>query len=252
MHGKNILGEINSYSDNAHDFSPPDSLDENDTFHLGTFDAACGNFAAPSGRGSPFHSLALNMLTETQKIEMPSHFLQRYNAGMIDEALTYLRENWLIYPHLPTWALDDEQISEIAISQHSYLSWRMSERLQRDIRFFEKVFNQFSPYTKIALETGRDTFFMLAYGNAVHGYSKAATKSDVSALFPAQDTDYEYSLAKQLIAETAKWREWHLSDKDDCSHLLSEAVPGLASFSYEYAYYWGYRNLANDQRAQFC
>ena len=32
-------------------------MDENDTFHLGTFDAVRGNFAAASGRGSPFHSL---------------------------------------------------------------------------------------------------------------------------------------------------------------------------------------------------
>lgn len=196
-------------------------------------------------------ALALNMLTEIQKVEMPSHFLQLYEAGKIDEALTYLRENWLIYPHLPAWALDDEQISEVAVSRHSYLSWRMSERLQRDIRFFEKVFNLFSPYAKITLQTGRDTFFMLAYANAVPGYSKAATKSDVSALFPAQDIDYEYSLAQQLIAETAKWRAWRLSDKEECSRLLSEAVPGLASFSYEYAYHWGFRNFANDQRAQF-
>ena len=34
-------------------------LDENDTFHLGTFDAVHVNFAAASGRGSPFHSLAV-------------------------------------------------------------------------------------------------------------------------------------------------------------------------------------------------
>jgi len=59
MHGKNILGEIDTHGDNAHDFSPPDGLDENDTFHLGTFEAVCGNFTAPSGRGSPFHSLAI-------------------------------------------------------------------------------------------------------------------------------------------------------------------------------------------------
>ena len=32
-------------------------LDENDTFHLGTFDAVRGNFAATSGRRNPFHSL---------------------------------------------------------------------------------------------------------------------------------------------------------------------------------------------------
>ena len=32
-------------------------LDENDYLHLGTFDAVCDNFAAASGRGSPFHSL---------------------------------------------------------------------------------------------------------------------------------------------------------------------------------------------------
>jgi hypothetical protein len=32
-------------------------FDENDTFHHGTFDAVRGNFTAPSGRGSPFHSL---------------------------------------------------------------------------------------------------------------------------------------------------------------------------------------------------
>ena len=34
-------------------------LDENDTFHHGTFDAVRDNFAAASGRGSPFHSLGL-------------------------------------------------------------------------------------------------------------------------------------------------------------------------------------------------
>ena len=40
-------------------------LDENDYFHLGTFDAVRGNFAAASGRGSPFHSLeGTNMLKQ--------------------------------------------------------------------------------------------------------------------------------------------------------------------------------------------
>ena len=42
-------------------------LDENDTFHLGTFDAVRGNFAAATGRGSPFHSLAtMNTLARLQ------------------------------------------------------------------------------------------------------------------------------------------------------------------------------------------
>ena len=63
MHNKNILGEIDTHGDNAHDFSPPDGLDENDTFHLGTFEAACGNFTSPSGRGSPFHSLGIKTMT---------------------------------------------------------------------------------------------------------------------------------------------------------------------------------------------
>ena len=36
---------------------PFGGLDENDTFHLGTFDAVRGNFAAPSGRRSPFYLL---------------------------------------------------------------------------------------------------------------------------------------------------------------------------------------------------
>ena len=183
---------------------------------------------------------------------MPTHFLKLYDAGKIDEALSYLRENWLIYPHLPSWAFDNEQVSEVAIGQHSYMSWHMSQRLQRDIRFFEKVFNQFSPYSKIALETGRDTFFMLAYANAVHGYTKAATKEDVAALFPHQDTDIEFSVTQQLIAEITKWREWRLGNKEECSQKLSVAVPGLASFCYEYAYYWGFRNYANDERGRYC
>lgn len=34
-----------------------DGLDENDTIHLGTFVAVRGNLTAPSGRGSPLHSL---------------------------------------------------------------------------------------------------------------------------------------------------------------------------------------------------
>lgn len=182
---------------------------------------------------------------------MPKEFLRLYETDRTDDALSYLRENWLIYPHLPTWTFDNEQISEVAVSRHSYLSSRMSERLQRDIRFFERVFNQFSPYSKIALETGRDTFFMLAYANAVSGYTKAATRSDVSALFPDQDTDHEFSIAQQLISEIAKWREWPLGDKQQCAHQLSEVVPGFAPFSYEYGYYWGFRNFANDQRAQY-
>ena len=57
--GKNILGEIDPYGDNAH-VLPLRLIDENDSFHLGTFDAVCGNFAAPSGRGSPFRSLEPN------------------------------------------------------------------------------------------------------------------------------------------------------------------------------------------------
>lgn len=48
LHGwKSILGEISIYSDNGHDFHPSEGLAENDTFHIGTFDAACGNFTAP-------------------------------------------------------------------------------------------------------------------------------------------------------------------------------------------------------------
>ncbi len=182
---------------------------------------------------------------------MPNHFLRLYEAGKTDEALSYLRENWLIYPHLPHWAFDDEKISEVTISRHSHMSWKMSERLQRDIRFFEKVFNQFSPYSKIALETGKDTFFMLAYANAVDGYTKAATKYDVSALFFDQDIEREFSVAQLLIAEPAKWRERRVGDKEEYVRQLSDAVPGFASFSYEYGYYWSFRNFANDMRAQY-
>ena len=36
---------------------PPGGFDENNYFHHGTFDAVRGNLSAPSGRGSPFHSL---------------------------------------------------------------------------------------------------------------------------------------------------------------------------------------------------
>ena len=42
MHGKNSLGEIDPYGDNAH-VLPLRLIDENDSFHLGTFDAVCGN-----------------------------------------------------------------------------------------------------------------------------------------------------------------------------------------------------------------
>ena len=35
-------------------------LDENDTFYHGTLDAVCGNFAAASGRGSPFYLLDIH------------------------------------------------------------------------------------------------------------------------------------------------------------------------------------------------
>ncbi len=191
------------------------------------------------------------MLTETQRVEMPLHFLQLYEDGKIDEALLYLRKNWLIYPHLPTWACDDAQISEVAISQHLSMSRNMSQRLQCDIRFFEKVFNHYSPYSKIVLESARDTFFMLAYANAAHFYTKSATKSDIARFFPAQNIDHEFSVAQQLIAETSKWREWHLADKRECSQQLSLAAPGLARFSYEYSYYWGFMNYARNQRDQF-
>lgn len=192
------------------------------------------------------------MLTEAQKVEMPKQFLQLYTAGKTEEALIYLRENWLIYPHLPVWAFDDEQISEVAISRHPHLSWKMSDRLQSNIRFFEKVFNQFSPYSKITLNTGRDTFFMLAYANAVEYYTKTNIQPYVSALFPSQDIEQESSAALRLAAETTNWRKWRLSDKQECSQLLSEAFPGFTSYAYEYAYYWMFRNHANDQRAQYC
>jgi len=60
---KNVLGEIDSYGDNAH-VLPLRMIDENDSFHLGTFDAVCANFAAPSGLGSHFHSLAITRHTD--------------------------------------------------------------------------------------------------------------------------------------------------------------------------------------------
>jgi hypothetical protein len=173
--------------------------------------------------------LKLTMLTEIQRIEMPLHFLKLFEDGKADDALLYLRENWLIYPHLPDWSRDKEQISEIAVSQHLSMSRNMSQRLQRDIRFFEKVFNQHSPYAKIALETGRDTFFMLAYANAAFFYTKAATKSDVADFFPIQDIELEFSIAQQLISETNKWRDWHLSDKQECSLQLATMFPGFAN-----------------------
>ena len=43
--------------------SPPGGFDENNYFHHGTFDAVRGNLPAPSGRGSPFHSLGLRKST---------------------------------------------------------------------------------------------------------------------------------------------------------------------------------------------
>ena len=57
MHRKNVLGEINSNDDNAHDFALSGGVDKIEKFHHGTLDAVCDNFAAASGRGSPFHSL---------------------------------------------------------------------------------------------------------------------------------------------------------------------------------------------------
>jgi hypothetical protein len=98
----------------------------------------------------------------------------------------------------------------------------------------------------------RDAFFMLAYANRIHGYSKATTKTDVSDLFPGQDIEHEFSVAQQLIAQTDKWRKWQLADIEECTCRLSTTVPELALFSYEYAYYWGYRNFTDEQRAQFC
>ena len=50
---RNIFGKINACGNNVHDFCPPDD----DNFHPGTLDAVYGNFSAPSGRGSPLHSL---------------------------------------------------------------------------------------------------------------------------------------------------------------------------------------------------
>lgn len=65
MDGKNSLGEIDPYGDNAHVLLLR-LIDENNSFHLGTFDAVCGNFAAPSGRGSLFYSLGADrVITKT-------------------------------------------------------------------------------------------------------------------------------------------------------------------------------------------
>ncbi len=191
------------------------------------------------------------MLTEAQKIEMPAHFLRLYETGKCDEALSYLRENCLIYPHLPKWVFDDEKVSEVAIGRHSYLSPYLSHRLQCDVQFFVSVFNKFSPYAKITLQAARDTFFMLAYAKALHGYASVATNDNIAAHFPSQDIDVELSVAQALIAEPAKWREWRLGDKQGCMQELSMAVPSLAPFCYEYAYYWGCRNSANSQRARY-
>ena len=60
-------------------------LDENDTFHLGNFDAARGNFAATSGRGSPFHSLGnLELLwneTRDPSLPLPNRRLRTSDSG---------------------------------------------------------------------------------------------------------------------------------------------------------------------------
>ena len=53
---KMFLPDQSPNRDNAHDF-PLSWLDENDYFHLGTFDAVRGNFPAAQERGNPFHSL---------------------------------------------------------------------------------------------------------------------------------------------------------------------------------------------------
>lgn len=68
------LGQIDPYGDNAHAL-PLRLIDENDSFHLSTFDASYGNFAAPSGRRSPFHSLAFFNMIQRQIYNHP-YFLK--------------------------------------------------------------------------------------------------------------------------------------------------------------------------------
>ena len=58
----------------------PDGLDENNTFHLGTFDAVCGNFTAPSGRVSPFHSFGVKLFF---LCSMGYHFIMQITSGTI-------------------------------------------------------------------------------------------------------------------------------------------------------------------------
>ena len=57
MRGKNVLGEIYSNRDNGHDFPLLVVLMKSRNSIMALYDAVCGNFAAASGRGSPFHSL---------------------------------------------------------------------------------------------------------------------------------------------------------------------------------------------------
>ena len=57
---------------------PPGGVDENDTSHFGTFDAVRGNFAASSGRGSPFHSLGA---CETERKQRGCFFVFTGSSG---------------------------------------------------------------------------------------------------------------------------------------------------------------------------
>lgn len=57
MHRKNILGEINSGGENGHDFPLLWVLVKTTHSIFALYNAVCGNFAATSGRGNPFHLL---------------------------------------------------------------------------------------------------------------------------------------------------------------------------------------------------
>ncbi|WP_124706218.1 hypothetical protein [Sulfuriferula multivorans] len=78
--------------------SPSCWFDEIDNFHHGTFDAVRGYFAAPVGRGSPFHSLGIIVFSRIKRWydgESKLHVFENDPASLIAiMPLPYTKYHW--------------------------------------------------------------------------------------------------------------------------------------------------------------
>lgn len=193
------------------------------------------------------------MLTREEIEQRSARIAEFVRQNRISEAADVVRDNWLIFAHLPQHLRDSEELALAAMGCSLQGGNNASLRLKADMRFFLRAFNSCHFLNPIALTSARDLVFMLEYSKHYLNYRHEVSEDAVVSAFglSGEAANQELDHGRDLVVFCRREQRWLTGDKTrDIEHMKTEH-PGFAAASYEHAHIWAFGKRASALAAEY-